>query len=101
MEKITYKNPFDNMKKISLDVNEEILKIIDELVKLTKTSRTTVIGSIIGKGLSPTFRYFEMEWQRMLNEKTFNETKKKLIKKKLQDLKKIEITMWDPDHYKK
>lgn len=97
---ITYKNPFDNMKKISLDVNEEILDVIDELVKLTKSSRTTVIGGLIGKGMSPYFRYLESTWKGFLDEKKFDEKKKKLIKETLQDLKELEMNKWDPDHYK-
>jgi len=96
-----YKNPFGNMKKISLDIDEEILEIIDGLVKLTKTSRTAIIGGIIGKGLSPTFRYFEGVWKGLLKEKKFDEKKKKLIKESLQRLKNLEISKWDPDHYKK
>ena len=98
---ITYKNPFDNMKKISLDVNEEILEIIDELVKLTKTSRTVVMGAIIGKGMSPYFRYLESTWKGFLNEGKFDEKKKKKIKETLQSLKNLEISKWNPDYYKK
>lgn len=99
MEK-TYKNPFDNMKKISLDVNEEILQIIDELAKLTKTSRTVVIGAIIGKGMSPYFRHLESAWKEFLNEKNLDEKKKKKVKEALQNLKKIEISKWDPNAYR-
>lgn len=96
-----YQKPFENMKKISLDVNEEFLEIIDDLVKLTKTSRTVIIGALIGKGMSPYFRYLESAWKEFLNEKKFDEKKKKLIKEVLQGLKNLEISKWDPDHYKK
>ncbi len=99
--KETSETPFKNMKKISLDLNEEILEIIDKLAKLTKTNRTVIIGALIGQGMSPYFRYLEKTWKGFLDEKKFDEKKKKLIKETLQNLKKIEINMWDPDHYQK
>ena len=98
MEKITQK-PFENTKKISLDLNEEHLEIIDELAKLTKTNRTVVIGTLIGQGFSPFFRYLESTWKELLNNKNIDNKKKTKIQELLKDLKKIEITKWNPKAY--
>jgi len=95
-----YQKPFENVKKISLDVNKEILEIIDDLAKLTKTNRTVVIGAIIGKGISPFFRYLKENWEGLLTKEDLDEKKKKMVKDTLKGLKKIEITKWDPQAYK-
>lgn len=93
--KIKYTKPFKHMKNFSMDVNEEILEIIDELVKLTKASRSAIIGSLIGKGMSPLFRSFESAWKGLLTNKTTDENKKKKARILLQNLKKIEIDKWN------
>jgi len=92
---IIYKKPFKNMKKISLDMDKEILQIVDELASLTKTSRTVIIGALIGKGMSPFFKYLESTWKGILIKRDSDEKKKK-IKELLRDLKKIEVSKWDP-----
>jgi ERCC4-related helicase len=95
MEKITQK-PFENVKKISLDMNVEILDIIDDLSKLTKTNRTVIIGSLVGQGMTPFFRYLERNWNEKLK-KEVSEEKKKLAKDLLFGLKKIETKKWNPN----
>lgn len=98
MEKITQK-PFEKVKKISLDMNEEILEIVDDLAGLTKTNRTVVIGSLVGQGFSPFFRYLESTWKVRLKQKNIDQEKKKKVRELLQNLRKIEITKWNPKAY--
>lgn len=74
-------------KKISLEVNLEFLRIIDELVKLTKSNRTLVMEAIIGKGFSPFFDYLENTWKDFLKNRP--KGKKEGLEKALKDLKKI------------
>ena len=91
-----YKKPFENMKKISLDMNEEILQIIDELAKLMKTSRTVIIGTLVGKGMSPFFKDLKDTWKSWVIKKETDEAKKKKIKVLLKELVNIERKYWDP-----
>lgn len=86
--------PFGTMKKISLNMNDEILEIIDSLAEITKTNRTIVIGAILGKGISPYFRYLQESWQEHLKDKSLDEKKKKIISKALEDLKNLEKSKW-------
>ena len=95
MEKVIQK-PFEKMKKISLDLNEEVLELIDEIANLTETNRTAVIGALIGKGMTPFFRYLEITWEGILINGNPDGRKKKKIKNLLQDLKKVEVSRWDP-----
>ena len=81
-------NPFKSRKKISLDINTEFLKIIDELAKLTKSSRTLIIESLLGKGISPFFDYLDHTWKRFLGEGRHKE-KKKGLEDALRNLKRI------------
>ena len=85
MEKV-YNKVFEKVKKISLDMDERFLKVIDELVKLTKTNRTLIIEALIGQGMAPFFKYLENTWKGYSNEGKWD---KNVIKMLLQNLKKI------------
>ena len=87
MEKITNK-PLDTRTKISLNVNKELLKLIDEISKLTRSNRTLVVESVLVKGMSPFLDYLESTWERFLSEERYNEKKEKLGEI-LQNLRKI------------
>ena len=94
-----HQKPFEKVKKISLDMNEEILDIVDDLAKLTKTNRTVIIGSLVGQGFSPFFRSLENNWKNLLKDKSIGNEKEKKIKELLNNLKKIEISKWNPKAY--
>jgi len=87
MEKITNK-PFNVRKKISLDINKEFLQTIDELAVLTKSNRTLVIESLLGKGMSPFLDYLENTWERFLSEGRYKE-KKEGLEEALKNLRRI------------
>lgn len=103
MEKLF--NPLKKKKKISFDIDEEFLRIIDELVNLTKCSRTVIIESLISQGMIPFFNYLENTWKRILDEGRYKEHEKmeKGIEKLLQNLKKIKSKyVWlNPSSWKK
>ena len=86
--------PFGKFKKISLNMSDEILEIIDSLAKITKTNRTVVIGAVIGKGLPPYFQYLRESWQGYLKDKSLDEKKKKVISQALMDLNNLEKNKW-------
>ncbi len=85
MEKITQK-PFEKKKKISLDINERFLNLIDDLSDLTKNSRSLIIESLIGQGIKPFFELLEDSWKGYLRQGKWG---KKDIKDLLKNLKKI------------
>jgi len=87
MENISQK-PFEKKKKISLDINESFLKIVDELAQLTKNSRGSIIEALVGQGMSPFCNLLETTWKGYLKEGKWDE---KEIKKLLQGLKRIRI----------
>ena len=86
--------PFGTMKKISLNMNDEILEIMDSLAEITKTNRTVVIGAVIGKGLSPYFKYLQETWKEYLKDKNLEEKKRKILVKALEDVQNLEKNKW-------
>ncbi len=77
-------------KKISLNIDAEFLKVIDEIASLTKNSRNLIIEAIVGQGMNPFFSYLENTWKKHSKEKWDKKgIVKKEIKKLLSDLKKI------------
>lgn len=88
MRKITY--PFKKKKKISVDVEEGILKTIDKLANLTETNRSAIIISLFDTGIYPLFRKLESSWQTYLYSGGLEEKQKKKVEKLITDLKKIE-----------
>lgn len=93
MKKIDWTG-FGTMKKISLNMAEEILEIIDSLADITHTNRTVVIGAVIGKGLSPYFSYLEESCKKALKDKNLEEKKRKILVKALEDVQNLEKTKW-------
>jgi hypothetical protein len=87
MEEIT-KSPFKKRKKISLNVSTEILGLVEELAKLTKTNNTLIIESLLVNGFSPLIKQFKTSWITLLGN-TKNKEKKETIKKLLEELKII------------
>jgi predicted transcriptional regulator len=85
---IAYNRFFKKKKKISFDINEELLQRIDELASLSKNSRTVIINALLGQGMVPFINYLENTWKELLTEGKYGKIKKDM-EKLLQDLKKL------------
>lgn len=76
-------------KKISMNIEEEKLQVVDDLAKLMKANRTIVLASIIEAGIPSFFNLMETEWKKL--SKDTKKEKKEIateLMKKLQLLKK-------------
>jgi hypothetical protein len=91
---IEYNKFFKKKKKISFDINDRFLQIIDDLAKLTKNNRTLLINSLIGQGISPSLKMFEKTWKGYLDEGIWD---KKVIGQLLSGLKKIKKSYYIKD----
>lgn len=87
MEEII-KSPFKKRKKISLNMSVEILSLVEELAKLTKTNNTLIIESLLVNGFSPLIKQFKTSWVT-LSGNTKDKEKKEMINKLLEELKII------------
>lgn len=81
-------SPFKKRRKISLNVSVEILSLVEELAKLTKTNNTLIIESLLINGFSPLIKQFKTSWIT-LSGNTKDKEKKEIINKLLEELKKI------------
>lgn len=84
-----HKKPFEKKKKISLDIDEEFVRIIDDIAKLTHAKRSQIVISLFGVGFYPLFRQIEGPWQAMLATSQ-DEKMKKVLRELLEGLNKIE-----------
>ena len=82
------KSPFKKRKKISLNISVEILGLVKELARLTKTNNTLIIESLLINGFSPLIKQFKTCWITLYGN-TKDKNKKEMINKLLKDLKKI------------
>lgn len=87
MEEII-KSPFKKRKKISLNMGIEILGLVEELAKLTRTNNTLIIESLLVNGFSPLIKQFKTSWV-ILSGNTKDKEKKETINKLLEELKRI------------
>lgn len=87
MEEI-YKNPFENMKKISLNMDSKTLDLIDDLTVLLKTTRTMVISALIAKGIKNLFNDLEKGWKDMKKDKSKDQKKINSCLEGIEKLKK-------------
>lgn len=87
MEEII-KSPFKKRRKISLNISVEILSLVEELAKLTKTNNTLIIESLLVSGFSPLIKQFKTSWITLLGN-TNDKEKKETINKLLEELKII------------
>ncbi len=86
-----YKNFFEKKKKISFDINDKLLEIIDKMVKLTSNSRTVIINALISSGLSPLSKTMEDTWKNYLKEYEgkLDAGTEKSLKKLISDLNEL------------
>jgi len=87
MEEII-KSPFKKRRKISLNMSVEILSLVEELARLTKTNNTLIIESLLIGGFSPLIKQFKTSWVT-LSGNTKDKDKKEMINKLLEELKII------------
>jgi len=81
-------NPTNFTKKISLNMNTNILNLVKDIAKLTKTTNTLVIEALLVKGISPLMKQFKDSWTAVFyNIKDKN--KKENLTRLLKELKKI------------
>ena len=66
----------------------EILSLIEDLAKLTKTNNTLIIESLLINGFSPLIKQFKTSWATLLGN-TKDKEKKETINKLLKELQRI------------
>lgn len=81
-------NPFKKKKKISMDLDEKVLEVIDSLAYLTKTNRTVIIEAVLTNGLFSYINFLEKTWKGYLNDKE-NDKIKNDVQKLLKDLEEL------------
>lgn len=88
---IEYNKFFEKKKKISFDINDNLLKLIDEVSKLTGNNRTVILNALISEGVSPFFKTMENVWKGYLEDykDKWDEGMKKNMRKLIEDLKKL------------
>lgn len=84
------KKAFGNakIKKVSFNINEKTLEMVDGLKKIYGTDRTNTIGAIIMSGIKAQTNFTEKLWKVWVNDKKYVD-KKKLITKKLKEIKEF------------
>ena len=74
-------------KKVSFNIEIQALELVDDLAKLLKSNRTTVLMILIGSGISTYLVSLKKTWEKM---KKSNPEKKIRIDELLKGLSKIE-----------
>ena len=72
----------DNLetKKISLNIDENILKMIDEFAKIQKTNRTQILSAVIPTGIKYQVDYNIITWEKLKKDKNYQAKKEKINK---------------------
>lgn len=81
--------PLTKERKISINLDEKVLKVIDCLAKLTKSNRTMVVTAIANKGISPIIEEMKKVWTGLLVKGNLEGAQKKNIEILLKDLEEI------------
>jgi len=95
------KKALSNIRKVSLNVNEEFIELADKIGKLTNQNRTLIFLAFIGKGVESLFRDMETTWNKTLASGNLKNNKKKKVEGLLKELKKIKsewgktLAQWD------
>lgn len=83
----------DGTKKVSLNVNKELLNIVDSMAKIFEMNRSQIMFSLLKFGIKEQTSMTEDMWDFWLKKEKFP-SKKELIQKKLKDLKSFK-KKWD------
>ena len=71
-------------KKISYDISVEMLKMIDELAKITDVTRAQILDAIIFQGAKTQVDYMIKTWKELVKDEKYKEKQEK-IKKLVKD----------------
>lgn len=92
MEDITLKEIFEDSrkKKISYNINEKTLEMIDDLAKTLGLNRTSVLDAIIFSGIKSQINYMIKNWEKIRKDKDYENKKEKIdeLLKKIKYFKK-------------
>ena len=55
-------------KKVSINLDSQTLKMVDELAKILKADRTIMITNLIGHGIHPMVSYLKNTWSLIKKE---------------------------------
>jgi hypothetical protein len=75
-------------EKISLNLDVDTLRFIEELSNITNTTKTTTIVSLIGSGMKSLLDSLETTWKKMKREKTYSCVDLDRLLKQVSELKK-------------
>jgi len=88
-EGVVYNKWLEKKKKISFDITEEMLEMLDKWAKITHNSRTSMINALIGAGVFPLMQTFEKTGKEHLSKKGLNAKVKNSMKEMLSNLEKF------------
>ena len=90
MKDLTMKEVFEKAKKkkISHNINEKTLEMIDEMSNITGTTRTQMLDAIIFSGVKAQTNFMIKSWEIFKKDKKF-EAKKEKIEELLGKLKEF------------
>ena len=92
MKDLTMKEIFEKAKKkkISHNINEKTLEMIDELAKITGVGRTKILDGIILSGIKSQINYMIKTWELLKKDKKFKDRKKRIeeLLGKIEEFKK-------------
>ncbi|MFH1311562.1 MAG: hypothetical protein ABIH65_04110 [Nanoarchaeota archaeon] len=80
MKDLTMKEIFEKAKKkkISHNINEKTLEIIDEMAKITGMNRTQILDGIIMSGIKAQTNYNIKTWELLKKDKEFKDKKERI-----------------------
>ncbi len=92
MDELTMKKLLENAKtkKISHNLNEKTLEMVDGLSKITGTTRTQMLDAVIVSGIKAQVNYMIKYWERYKKDKNFEGKKEKIgeLLEKVKEFKK-------------
>jgi glycerol-3-phosphate responsive antiterminator len=87
MEKVEEKF-LEGKKKISLNLDENLLSLVEDMAKLSKTNKTMMIEAFVYRGIANQMRYMEETWIKMKSNPSVDQKKVKQVLQELQEIKK-------------
>lgn len=92
MKDISMKEIFENSKrkKISYDINEKSLEMIDEMASIMGITRSKIFDALVFSGIKAQVNFNLKTWESMKKDKKYEDRKWKIeeLIKKLQNFKK-------------
>jgi hypothetical protein len=101
MKEITIKDAFEKEKKskISYNVYENTLKMIDELAEILGITRTQMLDFLIVSGIKSQTNFMIKTWEEGAKDKKYQEKEKQeKIKKKIKTLEEFK-KRWNVDEF--